>query len=150
MNSLAKYKKRALIYTCLTARAVYQNSITSLTTAEVRTAFQTFFADRGTPKIILTDNAAQFHLIQQYFPTSFFTNFRPFFRFAFCHRYLSFMFQILMNLRSECFHFSDFFDLLSRILSRFFQVLFPLGSMKNMKFGIEEFQDYVFSYGQSC
>lgn len=67
MKPLTKFKKWALIYTDLSTKAVYLNSILSLTTSEVRIAFQTLFANRGMPKVIPTDNVTQFNLIQKYF-----------------------------------------------------------------------------------
>ncbi|VDO14752.1 unnamed protein product [Brugia timori] len=57
-----------LIFTCLSTRAVHLLSIDSLTTEDIWDAFNSFFADRGTPKHILSDNAAQFKLLAMYLP----------------------------------------------------------------------------------
>ena len=60
------YKKWVLIFTCLSTRAVYLFSVSSLATEELWMAFTTFFEDRTTPEVMLSDNAAQFHLIATY------------------------------------------------------------------------------------
>lgn len=62
------YKTWILIFTCLSTRAIYLISINNLDTREIWTAFLTFFSDRGTPQVLLSDNAAQFTLISQYLP----------------------------------------------------------------------------------
>ncbi|VDO14977.1 unnamed protein product [Brugia timori] len=57
-----------LIFTCLSTRAVHLLPLDALTTEEIWDAFESFFADRGTPRHILSDNAAQFKLLAMYLP----------------------------------------------------------------------------------
>jgi len=63
------YKKWVLIFTCLSTRAVYLIAVDQLNTETIWTAFNTFFADRGYPRKILSDNAAQFRLLSRHLPT---------------------------------------------------------------------------------
>jgi len=67
-------KRWVLIFTCLSTRGVYLISVPKLDTREIWTAFLTFFSDRGTPRLFMSDNAAQFVLLSMHLP-KFWTNF---------------------------------------------------------------------------
>ncbi|KAK7580493.1 hypothetical protein V9T40_001122 [Parthenolecanium corni] len=57
-----------LIFTCLSTRAVHIMALKSLDSQELWLQFETFFADRTTPLMILSDNALQFKLLALYIP----------------------------------------------------------------------------------
>lgn len=60
----SKQKKAwGIIFTCLSTRAVHFLALDSLHSTDLQLAFESFFADRGTPKMIMSDNALQFHLL---------------------------------------------------------------------------------------
>jgi Pao retrotransposon peptidase./Reverse transcriptase (RNA-dependent DNA polymerase)./Integrase core domain. len=53
-----------LIFTCLTTRAVHLELVDSEATTDLILAFRRFIARRGKCKLLLTDNASQFKLLQ--------------------------------------------------------------------------------------
>lgn len=57
-----------IVFTCLSTRAVHLLTLDSLSTEDILDAFNSFFADRGSPRFILSDNAAQFKLMATYLP----------------------------------------------------------------------------------
>ncbi|KAK7601967.1 hypothetical protein V9T40_009408 [Parthenolecanium corni] len=57
-----------LIFTCLSTRAVHIMALPSLDSQELWLCFASFFADRTTPTLILSDNALQFKLLAMYIP----------------------------------------------------------------------------------
>ncbi|KAK7603518.1 hypothetical protein V9T40_003517 [Parthenolecanium corni] len=57
-----------LIFTCLSTRAVHIMALPSLDSQELWLCFASFFADRTTPTLILSDNALQFKLLALYIP----------------------------------------------------------------------------------
>ncbi len=60
----------ALIFTCLTIRAVYITPLQSLDTRDIWTSFQTLMADcHVQPKTIFSDNTAQFRVIEESQPS---------------------------------------------------------------------------------
>ncbi|VDO35874.1 unnamed protein product, partial [Brugia timori] len=63
-----EYKSWGIIFTCLSTRAIHIISVDSLESPDLWIAFESFFADRGTPKMILSDNALQFKLLACYLP----------------------------------------------------------------------------------
>lgn len=56
-------KKWILICTCLVTRAVHLEILNDMTTEEFLAAFRLFFARRGVPKLLISDNAPQFKLL---------------------------------------------------------------------------------------
>lgn len=59
-------KKRWIcLFTCLVIRAIHLEVVRDLTTNECLMAFKRFIATRGTPTLILTDNASQFRLLKE-------------------------------------------------------------------------------------
>lgn len=57
-----------LIFTCLSTRAVHIMALKSLDSQELWLQIVTFFADRTTPVLIMSDNALQFKLLAHYIP----------------------------------------------------------------------------------
>lgn len=58
-----KVKRWVLLFTCLVIRAVHFEILTHLDTQDILCAIKKFTARRGTPSLILSDNAPQFHLV---------------------------------------------------------------------------------------
>ena len=59
-----------LLITCATSRAVHQELVKSLHTDDVKLALRRFFAIRGTPSLIYSDNAKSFHALLHHIPRS--------------------------------------------------------------------------------
>ena len=59
-----------LLITCATSRAVHLELVKSQQTEEVKLALRRFFAIRGTPTLILSDNARTFHALLSHIPRS--------------------------------------------------------------------------------
>lgn len=68
-----KQKRWIIIFTCTRIRAVHLEVLTDMTTKEILDSIRRFVARRGTPHIIMSDNATQFHalngIFQQLWPT---------------------------------------------------------------------------------
>ena len=58
----------ALLITCATSRAVHLELVNSQNTADLLMALRRFFAIRGTPSIIYSDNARTFHALLSHLP----------------------------------------------------------------------------------
>ena len=59
-----------LLITCATSRAVHLELVKSQHTDEVKLALRRFFALRGTPSLIFSDNAKTFHALLNHIPRS--------------------------------------------------------------------------------
>lgn len=60
-------KRWVVIFTCLIIRAIHLELIEDMTTFEIFHAFRRFFARRGVPENIVSDNAPQFHVVERRF-----------------------------------------------------------------------------------
>lgn len=58
-----KIKRWVLLFTCLVTRAIHLEVLENLDTQDILCAMKKFTARRGTPSLILSDNAPQFHLV---------------------------------------------------------------------------------------
>lgn len=58
-----KVKRWVLLLTCLVTRAVHFEVLEGMDTLDIISALKRFISRRGTPKLILSDNAPQFHLV---------------------------------------------------------------------------------------
>lgn len=58
-------KRWICLFTCLVIRAIHLEVVKNLTTDECLMAFRRFIASRGTPSLILSDNAPQFRLLAE-------------------------------------------------------------------------------------
>ena len=63
-------KTWVLLITCATSRAVHLELVKSQHTDEVKLALRRFFAIRGTPSLICSDNAKTFHALLNHIPRS--------------------------------------------------------------------------------
>ncbi|XP_065203854.1 uncharacterized protein LOC135833945 [Planococcus citri] len=63
-------KRWILIFTCLVTRAIHMEILHDLTSEDILSAFKLFFARRGTPKLLISDNAPQFKLISTVYELS--------------------------------------------------------------------------------
>lgn len=59
-----------LLITCATSRAVHLELVKSQSTEDVKLALRRFFALRGTPDLIISDNAKTFHSLLSHIPRS--------------------------------------------------------------------------------
>ena len=59
-----------LLITCATSRAVHLELVRSQSTEDVKLALRRFFALRGTPDLIVSDNAKTFHSLLSHIPRS--------------------------------------------------------------------------------
>lgn len=58
-----KVKRWVLLFTCLVTRAVHFEILEGMDTLDIISAIKRFISRRGTPTLILSDNAPQFHLV---------------------------------------------------------------------------------------
>lgn len=58
-----KLKRWVLLFTCLVVRAIHFEVLEGMDTQDILCAIKRFVARRGTPELILSDNAPQFHLV---------------------------------------------------------------------------------------
>ena len=65
-----KIKVWVLLITCATSRAVHLELVKSQSTEDVKLALRRFFALRGTPDLIVSDNAKTFHALLSHLPRS--------------------------------------------------------------------------------
>ena len=70
MMTSAGCKVWILLVTCATSRAVHLELVKSQHTDEVKLALRRFFAIRGTPSLIFSDNAKTFHALLNHIPRS--------------------------------------------------------------------------------
>ena len=66
-----------LLITCATSRAVHLELVKSQHTEDVKLALRRFFALRGTPGLIFSDNAKTFHSLLAHIPCSVILRFIP-------------------------------------------------------------------------
>ncbi|XP_047995284.1 uncharacterized protein LOC125233345 [Leguminivora glycinivorella] len=60
-----KEKRWICLLTCLVVRAIHLEVVKDMSTEECALAFRRFIADRGTPSLIISDNALQFKLLSE-------------------------------------------------------------------------------------